>query len=186
MKIVGSRSIAAPLSVVMPKLLDGRSLVQVTPDLQLNSPLDEQRQRISLTVPVGPMQGQYEAAVSFSQPETAVIELTFDGHGVKGIFNGYGRVHLEAHDTETLIRYEGEIETAGLLADLPPRMFQSNINAIIRRCFDGLEQLIWPEKFITNPAVGPAKPIWQHTAVIIGISLLGLAVVARFMRKLWD
>ena len=100
--------------------------------------------------------------------------------------NGHGRIHLEAHDAQTLIQYEGKIETAGLLADLPPRMFQSNINAIIRRCFDGLEQLIWPEKFVTNPAVDPEKPAWLSTAVIIGFALLGLAVVARFMRKLWD
>ena len=140
MKITGSRQIAASTAEVTTILQNGRQLAQAISELQLNAPLDARQQRVTLSVAVGPLQGQYEFVIVVAQPETAVFTIQFDGHGAKGTFLGNGRLRLEAQNEYTTIHYAGEIEVAGQLADLSPHLLQANVNAIIRRCLDGVER----------------------------------------------
>lgn len=182
MKITGSRIIAAPVAEVATILQDGRPFARTVPDFRLNTPLDDQSQRGTLTIVAGPLQGQYEVTFVMAQPETAVFTCHFDGHGAKGIFHGYGRLHLEDQNNQTIIHYAGEIDVAGQLAELPPRLLQANVNAAIRRILEGIDRSLWPDKFAPEPpAAAPSS--WLKTAVPAGLLLLAALLLSRLIGK---
>ncbi|MCB9419706.1 MAG: hypothetical protein H6667_07875 [Ardenticatenaceae bacterium] len=183
MKIAGNRRIAAPQTVVEAVLQDGQKLAQAVPDFRPGPPLDEQRQRGTLTIAVGPMRGQYEGSFTITRPETAVWQITFDGHSAQGIFQGNGRIQLTPENEQTIIHYEGNIEVAGQLAGLPPRLLQANINAIVRRCLDSIERVLWPEKFIIAPIEDAAPPMWCKTAVPAALMAVAALLLIRFINK---
>lgn len=183
MKIAGQRHIDAPQTVMESALLDGRRLVQAIPDFRLGIPLDGQQQRGTLTVPVGPMRGQYEGTFTVTRSATAVWEIAFDGHSAQGIFKGHGRIHLTPHNEQTTLHYEGNVNVTGQLAELPPRLLQANVNAIVRRCLDGLERILRPDKFVTEPESDVSLPAWLKTAVPAGFLFLAVFLLARFIRR---
>lgn len=183
MKIAGNRTISAPQTVVESVLQDGRRLAQAIPDFQLSSPLDEQRQRGTLTIQVGPMHGQYKGAFAITSSESAVWEFVYDGHSAQGIFEGHGRIHLTPQNEQTIIQYEIDIEVAGQLANLPPRLLHANINAIIRRCLDGIERVLWPEKFVDEPELATGPPVWLKTAVSVVLAAISVFLLNRFVSK---
>jgi len=183
MKIAGNRRIAATQTAVEAVLQDGWRLVQAVPDFWPGPPLDEQHQRGTLTVAVGPMRGQYEGTFTITRPETAVWEITFDGHSAQGIFQGNGRVQLTPQNEQTIIHYEGDIEVAGQLADLPPRLLQANVNAIIRRCLDGVERALWPENFVIESGQDAVPPVWWKTAVPAALVAVSTFLLIRLVSK---
>lgn len=183
MKITGYRHIDAPQKVVESALLDGRRLVQAIPDFRLGVPLDGQQQRGTLTITVGPMRGQYEGTFTVTRPAAAVWEIAFDGHSAQGIFQGHGRIHLTARNEQTTLHYEGDVDVTGRLAELPPRLLQANVNAIIRRCLDGLERILWPDKFVVEPESDVSLPAWLKTAVPAGFLFLAVFLLARFIGR---
>jgi carbon monoxide dehydrogenase subunit G len=183
MKITGYRHIDAPQKVVESALLDGRRLVQALPDFRLGVSLDGQQQRGTLTIPVGPMRGQYEGTFTVTQPAAVVWEIAFDGHSAQGIFKGHGRIHLTPDNEQTILHYDGGIELAGQLAELPPRLLQANVNAIVRRCLDGFERILRPDKFVTEPESDVSLPAWLKTAVPAGFLFLAVFLLARFIGR---
>lgn len=183
MKIAGNRIISAPHTVVESVLQDGRQLVQAIPDFQMSVPLDKQRQRGTLTIQVGPMRGQYEGTFTISQPESAVWEIAFDGHSAQGIFDGHGRIHLTPQYEQTTIHYEIEIDVAGQLANLPSRLLHANVNAIVRRSLDGIERVLWPERFISELELDNESPLSLKTAVPGIILLFSTFLLIRIIRK---
>lgn len=180
MKVAGNRTISAPKAVVESILRDGQRLAEAISDFQLSSPLDEQHQRGTLTIQVGPMRGQYEGAFTITESKSAVWEIIFDGHSAQGIFQGHGRIHLTPYNEQTIIQYEIDIEAAGPLANLPPRLLYANVNAIIRRCLDGIERVLWPEKFVVEPV---GSRVWLKTAVPGIILLFGTFLLIYLVRK---
>ena len=180
MKIAGDRHIAAPQTVVESVLRDGRRLARAIPDFRLGAPLDEQCQRGTLTIRVGPMRGQYEGVFTITESERVVWEIVYDGHSAQGILKGHGRIYLTPYNEQTIIQYEVDIEAAGQLANLPPRLLYANINAIIRRCLDGIERVLWPEKFVAEP-VGSREG--SKMAVPGFILLLGTFLLIYLFKK---
>ncbi|MEJ2750594.1 MAG: hypothetical protein P8183_22220, partial [Anaerolineae bacterium] len=107
------------------------------------------------------------------------------GHGAKGIFQGNGRVQLEAQDEQTIIHYEGDIVVAGQLAAVSPRLLQANVNAIIRRTLEGIDRLLWPEKFAAESSLPHAGRGDRLQSSLIGVILAvmgGLSLVY-FLRR---
>ena len=183
MKIAGNRTISAPQTIVESVLQNGRRLAQAIPDFQLSTSMDEQRQRGVLTVATGPMRGQYAGTFLVTRPATAVWEIAFDGHSAQGIFESNGRIQLTTENEQTIIHYDGDITVAGQLANLPSRLLHANINAIIRRCLDGIERVLWPEKFVGEPELDAGPPVWLKTAVPGIILLFGTFLLIRLIRK---
>lgn len=183
MKIAGNRTIFAPQAVVESALRDGQRLAQAISDFQLGTPLDEQQQRATLTIRVGPMRGQYESILTITQTKSAVWEITFDGHSAQGIFQGHGRIHLTSQNEQTIIQYEINIEVAGQLANLPPRLLYANVHAVIRRFLDGVEHVLWPENFAVEPELDNGLLLWLKTAVPITILLLGIFWLNNLLKK---
>lgn len=183
MKITGKRHIAAPQLLVESVLENGRQLTQAISNFELRTPLDGQRQRGTLTVPSGPMRGQYESIFTVTRPSPAIWEISYDGHSAQGIFQGYGRIHLTTENEQTLLHYEGSIEVTGRLADLPPRLLHANVNAIIRRSLEGIDRILWPEKFVIAPEPDAGSPRWLKTAVPAALAVVGVFLFIRFLNK---
>jgi hypothetical protein len=129
------------------------------------------------------MRGQYEGAFTMTRPATAVWEFNFDGHSAQGIFEGHCRIHLTPQNEQTIIQYEIDIEVAGQLANLPPRLLHANINAITRRCLDGIERVLWPEKFVVESELDNKPLMWLKTAVPVTLLLLGTILLIRAIGK---
>ena len=183
MKIAGNRRIAASQAVVESVLLDGQRLAEAIPDFQPGARLDEQYQRDTLTVLAGPLRGQYGGTFTVVRPATAVWEITFDGHSDQGIFHGYGRLDLTSHNEHTIIHYEGDVDVDGQLAGLPPRLLHANVNAIVRRCLDGIERVLWPENFTVESESAAKTPVWLKTAVPAALAVISAFLLSRLISK---
>jgi len=181
MKIEGSQTIAAPRDAVWNAMMESGRFTQAINHYQLLKSLGNHQFRGILNAGVGPLRGRHTVTTRLSHIEPLVgFQLEFEGQGVMGTFAGNGRVRLDAHDQMTTVHYEGDLTVKGRLAELPPRLLQANLNAIIRRTIEGIDILLWPEKHTPGAASPDAAPTSTAQNPLI-IGLLALAGALAFV-----
>lgn len=186
MKIAGKRFVAAPYAVIESILADGRRLATAVPHFQLLSSATNNQHKGRVMVLAGPLQDEYEGTFVFTRPQAGIFAVSFEGHGVKGVFRGHGRIQLEAQNEQTIIHYEGDVAVAGQLAAVPSRLLQANLNAIARRTLEGIDRLLWPERFVAESLTQPYSPRlnWRKpAAAAIILAVMGGLSLIYFLRR---
>lgn len=187
MEFETSHTIAVPRAAVWAALMENGRLSSAMPHLHLLETIDNRRYRGILNIGLGPLGGNYEGEIALSGIEPLDgFRIDFEGRGARGNFRGNGRIHLHPQDQATIIHCEGAVQFEGKLADLPPRMLQANINAIIRRSVEGLQRELGlltdePDQIpTTNVSLDNAG-----TAVValIGFIMLGGLIIGLVSRK---
>ena len=187
MKIQVSQSISATRDQIWSALTDSAKLLPALKHLQMTGHLGDGSYAGQLIIPVGPVGGTYEGTVTISQVVPPLqFQVHFSGQGERGTVNGNGRVHLEEINQATNIHFEGEIDVTGKLSDLPPRLLQSNANAIVRRSVKAVQMSSGPERDVTEGLPLTRKGglnLSAQTAVLAGMAALACIILIRVIGK---
>lgn len=129
---------AAPQSVWQ-ALLDPASLAAVIPGCRELEQAGENRYRARVTLGVGPVRGVFHARVALSDlnPPSS-LTLTGDVNGPLGSSHGSGRLHLDAHEQGTRVRYDYDFEITGKVAAVGGRMLEGASRVVIAQFFERL------------------------------------------------
>ena len=187
MKIQVSQSIDAPCDQVWTAMMDGVQMLPALQHFELAKETSPGSYVGRLIIPVGPVSGVYNGTLTISQAVPPLqCQVGFAGHGERSAVEGNGRIHLEETGQSTIVHFQGEIELTGELADLPPRLLQSNANAVIRRSIRAVRRVIWPEQYVADDKLlSPRNKINSspetQTAVLALITALAGVILIRII-----
>lgn len=141
MRIEGDYLFHAPQEAVYDLLQDPDALAQAMPGATTLTRTGDDRYEAQVNVKVGAINGTYGGTVQVRdarRPEHFV--LVVEGKGAAGFLQGEGSIDLEPAEEGTLIRYAGETQVGGRIAQVGQRLIQSVARKIIAQGLESLEQ----------------------------------------------
>jgi hypothetical protein len=139
MKIEGSYTFHAPREQVWKVLMDTDSLARAMPGCEGLKPIGDNEYEAVLNVRVGPVTGSYTGTIKLDDlrpPEHYRMKVS--GQGNAGFMTGEGTLDLEEMDGDTLLKYQGESQVGGRVANVGQRLINSVATRLISQ---GLKQL---------------------------------------------
>ena len=140
MKLQGEYVFDGPIEEVWEIIRDPEVLATALPGTQSLEQVGEGEYVGKMHVRIGPVAGVFAGKIIVSDevpPESCTLHV--DGKGAPGFANGIGYVKLfEQDDGRTLMKYEGEMQVGGRLANAGQRLIDSASKSMIAQ---GLESL---------------------------------------------
>ena len=140
MKLQGEHVFDGPIEEVWEIIRDPEVLATALPGTQSLEQVGENEYVGKMHVRIGPVAGVFAGKIIVSDevpPESCTLHV--DGKGAPGFANGIGYVKLfEQDDGRTLMKYEGEMQVGGRLANAGQRLIDSASKSMIAQ---GLESL---------------------------------------------
>jgi carbon monoxide dehydrogenase subunit G len=140
MRIEGEYLFEGPRDQVWELVRDPEVLATALPGTQSLEQISESQYQGQMYVRIGPVSGTFEGSIVVSDevpPESCTLSV--DGRGAPGFARGTGSiVREERDDGTTLMRYEGEMQIGGRLANAGQRLLDTASKSLIRQ---GLESL---------------------------------------------
>ncbi len=140
MRIEGDFVFNGPRSEVWEVVRDPDVLASCIPGAQKLTKLNENEYLGVINLKIGPVSGSFEGKVIMSNevpPESCT--LTVEGKGGPGFGKGVGNIHLfDNGDGKTLLKYDGELQIGGKLANVGQRLVDGVSKSMIRQ---GLEKM---------------------------------------------
>lgn len=141
MRIEGDYLFSAPRETVYNLLQDPDALAQAMPGATTLTQVAPDRYEAQVDVKVGAIGGTYGGVVEVREkraPEHFV--LLVEGKGAAGFLKGEGSIDLEDVENGTLIRYAGETQVGGRVAQVGQRLIQSVARKMIGQGLKSLEE----------------------------------------------
>ncbi|MEJ2720695.1 MAG: carbon monoxide dehydrogenase subunit G, partial [bacterium] len=140
MKLEGEYIFDGPRQEVWKIIRDPDVLVTALPGAQSLEQISENEYAGQMHVRMGPVSGVFAGKIVVSDevpPESCTLSV--EGKGAPGFGNGVGRVHLsDLGEEKTLLRYEGEMQVGGRIANVGQRLIDTASKSMIGQ---GLESL---------------------------------------------
>ncbi|MGD8902149.1 MAG: carbon monoxide dehydrogenase subunit G [Anaerolineae bacterium] len=140
MKLQGEYVFDGPIEEVWEIIRDPEVLATALPGTQSLEQVGESEYVGKMHVRIGPVAGVFAGKIIVSDevpPESCTLHV--DGKGAPGFANGIGYVKLfEQEDGRTLMKYDGEMQVGGRLANAGQRLIDSASRSMIAQ---GLESL---------------------------------------------
>lgn len=140
MKLQGEYVFDGPIEEVWEIIRDPEVLATALPGTQSLEQVGESEYVGKMHVRIGPVAGVFAGKIIVSDevpPESCTLHV--DGKGAPGFANGIGYVKLfEQEDGRTLMKYDGEMQVGGRLANAGQRLIDSASKSMIAQ---GLESL---------------------------------------------
>jgi hypothetical protein len=140
MKLQGEYVFDGPIEEVWEIIRDPEVLATALPGTQSLEQVGEREYVGKMHVRIGPVAGVFAGKIIVSDevpPESCTLHV--DGKGAPGFANGIGYVKLfEQEDGRTLMKYDGEMQVGGRLANAGQRLIDSASRSLIAQ---GLESL---------------------------------------------
>lgn len=152
MKIEGTYTFDAERDIVWQAFLDPEILAKTLPGCEKLEQVDENKYKGVIKVKVGPVQGQFQGAVSLSDlqpPERYHMQV--NGRGPAGFVNGEGNIKLEDQGETTLLHYTGTAQVGGRIASVGQRLIDSTSKALIRQALESLHSQIQTKQQASQP-----------------------------------
>jgi len=144
MKLEGQYVFNGPRQEVWDLVRDPEILATALPGAQSLERISDSEYEGSMKVRIGPMGGNFEGRVLVSDenpPESYVLNV--EGKGGPGWAKGSGQVLLtEETAGQTLMKYQGEVQIGGKLANVGQRLIESVSKSLIRQGLDVLNQAL--------------------------------------------
>lgn len=152
MKIEGTYTFDAARDVVWQAFLDPEILAKTLPGCEKLEQVDENEYKGVIKVKVGPVQGQFQGAVSLSdlQPPEG-YHMQVNGRGPAGFVNGEGNIKLEDQGETTLLHYTGTAQVGGRIASVGQRLIDSTSKALIRQALESLHSQVQTKQQVSQP-----------------------------------
>ena len=140
MKLQGEYVFDGPIEEVWEIIRDPEVLATALPGTQSLEQVGESEYVGKMHVRIGPVAGVFAGKIIVSDevpPESCTLHV--DGKGAPGFANGVGYVKLfKQDDGRTLMKYDGEMQVGGRLANAGQRLIDSASRSMIAQ---GLESL---------------------------------------------
>lgn len=143
MRIEGDYLFHAPREAVYDLLQNPDALAQAMPGATTLTRIDDESYEAQVNVKVGAISGTYAGTVAVREAQRPEhFMLVVEGKGAAGFLKGEGTIDLEeAPDGDgTLIRYAGETQVGGRIAQVGQRLIQSVARKLISQGLQSLEE----------------------------------------------
>ena len=143
MKISGEYRFDAAPGVVWEKLLSPETLRECIPGCKDFVVVDDAHYRVSMSVGVGMIRGEYRADVTLSDMEReSSLRMAVAGKGSAGSVQGDGRLRLGASNGGTAVSLEGDAQVTGVVARVGQRLLSSVSRKMLDQFFACLKTQI--------------------------------------------
>jgi len=143
-KVEGEYVFDGPREEVWELVRDPEVLITALPGAQSLEQVGKNEYEGKMNVRVGPVAGLFFGRVVISNevpPES--YTLTVEGRGAPGFAKGTGDVHLiDQGDGTTLIKYAGEVQIGGRLANVGQRLIDTASKSMTRQGLDALNKAL--------------------------------------------
>ena len=142
MKLQGEYKFDGPRDVVWELVRDPDVLAKALPGTQSLEKVDQNTYEGKMNVRIGPVAGLFSGKLIVSNevpPES--YTLTVEGKGGPGFGKGSGDVQLiDQGDGTTLMKYEGELQVGGTIANVGQRLIETVANSMAKQAFESLNR----------------------------------------------
>ncbi len=141
MRIEGEYLFNADKETVYDLLQDPNALEKAMPGATTLTRIDAHSYKAQVVVKVGSIGGTFAGTVSVGEAERPThFKLIVEGKGGVGFLKGEGTIDLETEDEHhTLIRYAGDTQVGGKIAQVGQRLIQSVARKVIGEGLQSLE-----------------------------------------------
>jgi len=140
MKIEGSYTFNAAREQVWKVLLDPDALARLMPGCESLKKVGDNEYEAVLRIKVGPVEGMYTGKIVLDDlrpPEH--YKMKVNGQGNVGFMLGEGTLDLEERDGSTVLKYQGESQVGGRVANVGQRLLNSVATRLINQGLQRLE-----------------------------------------------
>jgi carbon monoxide dehydrogenase subunit G len=141
-KLQGEYIFDGPREAVWEIVRDPDVLAKALPGTQSLDKVDENTYEGKMNVRIGPVAGLFAGKLVVSNevpPES--YTLTVEGKGGPGFGKGSGNVQLiDQGDSTTLMKYEGELQVGGTIANVGQRLIETVANSMAKQAFESLNR----------------------------------------------
>jgi hypothetical protein len=140
MKVEGSYTFSAPREQVWQILLDADALARMMPGCESLKRVADNEYEAVLRIRVGPVDGTYTGKIVLDDlrpPEH--YRMRVNGQGNAGFMQGEGTLDLEEQNGNTLLKYRGETQVGGRVANVGQRLIGSVATRLINQGLKRLE-----------------------------------------------
>ncbi len=144
MIIDGEHLFHAPRDIVYQMLQDPEVLAGALPNAQSLTKIDDEHYEAAFHIRIGPVSGMFLgklAVVEAVPPEKCVVNL----EGRAGPAFATGRLFINfsmLSETTTLLKYIGEAEAGGALANVAPRIVEQVARRFVKQAFQSLDKML--------------------------------------------
>jgi carbon monoxide dehydrogenase subunit G len=143
-KIQGEYVFDGPREAVWELVRDPEVLATALPGTQSLEQISESEYAGKMHVRIGPVSGVFDGKIVVSDevpPESCTLAV--DGRGAPGHARGTGHVHLfEEDEGKTLMKYWGDMQVGGRLANVGQRLIDSASKSMIQNGLDSLNNAL--------------------------------------------
>lgn len=140
MKIEGSHKIQAPRERVFQALTDPAVLQKCIPGCEELQKTAENQYTAKLSAGVGSIKSVFTATITLDElTPPSHYRLIIEGKGQPGFVKGSGSFDLEEQDSNTEVKYSGDVNVGGLIASVGQRMLQGAAKMMASKFFSSLE-----------------------------------------------
>lgn len=140
MKVEGDYTFKAPREQVWRVLLDTEALARIMPGCESLKEVGDHEYEAVLHIKVGPVDGSYTGMIVLDDlrpPEHYKIKV--NGQGNTGFMLGEGTLDLQEQDGNTILKYQGETQVGGRVANVGQRLLNSVATLLINQGLKRLE-----------------------------------------------
>lgn len=144
MKLSGETIFDGPREAVWELVRDPEVLATALPGTQSLTQICDNEYEGKLNVRIGPVAGVFSGklVVSNEKPPESYT-LTVEGRGGSGFGRGSGNCQLiELDNGTTLLKYEGELQVGGTIANVGQRLIESAANSMAKQAFEVLNRTL--------------------------------------------
>lgn len=140
MKVEGDYTFKAPREQVWRVLLDAEALARIMPGCESLKQVGDNEYEAVLHIKVGPVDGAYTGMIVLDDlrpPEHYKMKVS--GQGNTGFMLGEGTLDLLEQDGNTILKYQGETQVGGRVANVGQRLLNSVATLLINQGLKRLE-----------------------------------------------
>jgi hypothetical protein len=144
LKLSGEYVFDGPREIVWEVVRDPEVLATALPGTQSLTQVSDNEYEGKISVRIGPVAGVFSGklVVSNEKPPESYT-LTVEGRGSPGFGTGSGDCRLiELDDGATLMKYEGELQVGGTIANVGQRLIESVANSMAKQAFEALNRAL--------------------------------------------
>jgi carbon monoxide dehydrogenase subunit G len=144
MNIVGEHIFSGPREEVYRMLQDPEVLACAFPNTQSLTKIDDTHYESTINIRVGPVSGMFQGKLEVADeapPEACTLNL--EGRAGRALATGTLRLSfVEQAGGLTLLKYAGEAEAGGSLANVGPRMLDRAVRSLAKQVFKSLDETL--------------------------------------------
>ena len=139
MRVAGAYRLAMPRESAYALLQDPAILARCMPGCESLEKTGEDEYAMRMTMALAAVSGKFDGKVRITEAHAPTqFRLQVEGTGKIGFMRGDGLLTLTEAESDTDVRYEGEVHVGGTIGGVGQRLIDGTAKMLIKRFFDKL------------------------------------------------